>query len=358
MKQGFSSYDPSLFTLVQGVATSLDAPRLTVTVSLSNPSGGDEREFPYDALLISTGTTSKSPLWTLHSNQDLTSTALESMRKILPSAKTVLIAGGGAVGVETAGEIAASYPSCNITLLSGGTRLVHKAKPAVSERAERYLAHQMNVKTVHELRVVESKPESDATSNSTAATQEARTVLTLSDGSSRTVDLYIDATGGVPNSSFLPATWLDETKRVITRDPYFHVRGSGSGTTPEVRRVYALGDIVAGSANTLLETDAMVPTVCSSVAKDYAVEFGQSAKTTQPGLLQRLWSFLSDDKKDSLRQKEFKPLQNTIILPVGREGGVGMVMGWKVPSWFVKMAKGKSYLVEMVEPMLSGQKWK
>ncbi|MCJ1245544.1 hypothetical protein MMC30_002748 [Trapelia coarctata] len=354
LTDGFTTYTSSQFSLVQATATSLNPSQRTVTVTPTTNEATAPHDLHYDSLLISTGTTSTSPLWTLHTDQSLTTAALKSMHALLPTVKTVLIAGGGPVGVETAGEIAAAYPACKITLLSGGTSLLGRVKPATGARAEAYLEHTMHVEVLHNVRVVKaSEPPAVAASEATNGTTptSSPTTVTLSDGSSRTVDLYIDATGGAPNSQFLPADWLDASKRVVTHDAYFRVRGSGAD---DVAGMYVLGDIVAGSNNSAMELDAMVPTVCSSVAVDIA-----AAAKPAKGKAGGLWAMVFGGKSGAtLVQKEYKPMKDTVVVPIGREGGVGQVMGWRMPSWFVRIAKGKSYLVELVEPLLMGDKWK
>ena len=357
LAEGFSAYTSSQFTLIQALATSLDSSQRIVTVTpMISDTPTTTQQLHYDTLIISTGTTSTSPLWTLHPDQSLTTTALKSMHAILPTIKTVLIAGGGPVGIETAGEIATAYPSCKVTLLSGGARLLQGIKPATSARAQVYLEHKMHVEVIHNVRVTSSD------SSASIATPSSPATIVLSDGSSRTVDLYIDATGGVPNSQFLPVEWLDDSKLVLTRDAYFRVRGNGSD---DVNGVYVLGDVVAGSKNTLIELDAMVPTVCSSVGVDLAKQLSAGDKQTmgeegKTGFLGTLWQIVFGGKnRGGLPvQLEFKPIKDTILVPIGTDGGVGQVFGWKMPSFFVKLAKGKSFLVELVEPMLSGEKWK
>ncbi|KAM3068911.1 hypothetical protein ACMFMG_004085 [Clarireedia jacksonii] len=339
LSEAFSQYDASQFTLVQGVASSLDASRRTVTVT----SGTEEKQLPYDSLVISTGTTSKSPLWCLHNDQSLTTKALESMHSELPKAKSVVVAGGGAVGVETAGEIAAAHPSCKVTLLSGSHRVLDRAKEATSIRAQDYLEKVVHVEVIHNVRV-------DSVSGEHPAT------LKLSDGSTREVDLYIDATGGKANTEFLPKSWLDETGRVITRDAYFRVKGNG---TDDVNGVYVLGDIVAGSSNSALELDPMVSTLCSSLAVDVTSGLeGVKKEESSPGLIGSLLSKFFGSAGGYPKQLEFKPLRDTIVVPIGPSGGVGQVMGWRMPSLMVYLGKGKSYLIELVEPTITGSKWK
>lgn len=42
------------------------------------------------------------------------------------------------------------------------------------------------------------------------------------------------------------------------------------------------------------------------------------------------------------------------VVPVGQKAGVGVVMGWKVPSWFVWMIKGRTYFIEKAEGTVKG----
>lgn len=345
LSEAFSKYDSSKLELVQGIASALDPAQRTVTVSIGD--ANTTRQIHYDSLIISTGTTSKSPLWTLHGNESLSKKALESLNVALPNAKTVLIAGGGAAGVETAGEIASNYPNTKVTLLSGGNRVLPKVKQATSARAQAYLENNFRVEVLHNLRVVNSNPTQPGVSPTT---------LTLSDGSSRETDLYIDATGGTPNSQFLDKSWLDESGRVITRDTYFRVKGAGEDN---VKGIYALGDIVAGSTNTALELDAMVSTMCSSIAVDIAGDLGiKKPAESAPGLLSSVWKMVSGGSGGFPVQQEFKPLKETIFVPIGNGGGVGQLMGWRIPSLLVKIGKAKSFLIELVGPNITGEKWK
>ncbi|KAJ8070665.1 hypothetical protein OCU04_001036 [Sclerotinia nivalis] len=345
LAEGFRKYNAKQFEIVQGIATSIDLANRSVIVGFTtsttegDASATTEKKLHYDSLLIATGTTSASALWTLHNDESLTTKALHSMHEQLPKAKTILVAGGGPVGIETSGEIASAFPTAKITLLSGGTRLLRKHKVTLATNAQAYLEHKAHVEVLHNVRVVGSKK-----------TADGATIVELSDGKEETVDLYIDATAGVPNSGFLPGEWLDESKRVITADAYFRVRGKSAGDE-EAKGVYVIGDVVAGSANTLMECDAQIPVACSALAVDAA---GGKAVPKTEGL----WGKFFGDKNAGPTLKEFKPMKDTIIVPVGRNGGVGMLFGFSMPSWFVKFAKGNKFLVELVDPMMSGEKWK
>lgn len=204
----------------------------------------------------------------------------------------------------------------------------------------------MGVKVIHNVKTIDAKKEG------------TKYTVTLSDGSKKTVDLYIDATGGKANSAFLPTEWLDKTGRVVTKDEYFRVRGGPSGGTSSPAFTYALGDIVAGSNNTIFDLDAMIPTVCSALTVDIAAQINPEHRPSKPGLLSSLFGSLFGSGSPAIYLKEFKPIKDTMILPLGLQGGVSILFGWMTPNFFTKMAKGKSYLIETVDLIITGDKWK
>ncbi|KAI1178250.1 hypothetical protein F4777DRAFT_539018 [Nemania sp. FL0916] len=343
LSEAFAQYSSEQITVIQALAIKILPDERTVTIMFKSPSPDqvDERSIPYDALFIATGTSAENPIWTLHEDETMTSRIFAQLHKALPSAKTILIGGGGPVGVETAGEIASVHRDAEITLLSGGERLLPRVKSAVGARAEEQLK-QLGVKVVHGVEVIHG---------GRAPGSESASQVSLSDDTSRTVDVYIDATGGAANSHFVPEEWLGElgpgrdqaAHRVKTRDAYFRVADG----------VYAVGDIVSGSGSTLFELDAMVPTACSAFVVDVAKKLN-----TEPATSGGLLGMFFRGGASVPVEKEFKPLRNTIIVPIGPDGGVGLVMGWQVPSWFVRVAKSKTFLIDMFDTVVSGSKWK
>ena len=324
-------YGDSRCSFLRGKAVALNPSTRTITVEVV---GAGNREVRYDSLFISTGTTSTSPLWGIHDDHEKTLKALNHLHTVLPKAKTVLIAGAGPVGVETVGEIAHAFPSTKITLVSASNVLPHN--PYLSSKAKKCL-QAAKIELVTNTRV-----------QTTPSTGTGGTV-TLSNGSSKTVDLFIDARGVEKvNSEFLPKSWLDKTQRIKTRDAYFRVKGDG---TSDVSRIYAIGDIVSGSTNTAIELDAQLLSAASSFAVDVASSLPHENKHS--GVL----GFLGIGSNVPT-QKEFKPMKDTLFVPVGPKSGVGAMMGWGAPTWLVVKGKAEKFLVDHVEPMVSGEKYK
>ncbi len=306
----FSSYPASTFTFILGSAIALDASTQTITVK-----AGKEETVHYDSLVIATGTTSKSPLWTLHNSFAETKSAFGDLNSRLATVKSILIAGGGPAGVETTGEIAYKFKGTgkSITIYSGQDALLSYLKhPTVSRQAESKLSS-LGVKTVHKLRVVSS-----------SVVGEGKTEVLLSDGSKQIVDLYIDATGGAPNSSFLPVSWLDERKNVLTDSKTLRAMAAGPN-------VYSIGDVASYSKGNIPDSQWAVNALGYSIYED-----------------------LSNGGK-ALKVKRYSQMGKAMgLVPIGPKGGVGVLFGWRAPSWFVWLVKARGFMMEKAPDLANG----
>ena len=329
IKEAFSGY-ANQFNFVQGLATSVAAADRTVTVKKSD---GSSETIVFNSLIISTGTTSNSALWTLQGDHVISQEALDKMHTVLPEANTILVAGGGAVGVETAGEISTAYPKAKVALLSGASKLLERAPVAATGQKAEDRLKDASVEVVHNLRVQ---------SQEDGPGKQVKVVL--SDGSERLVDLYIDATGGKPNTDYVPADWLNEKKLVKVDTDTLRVQGVNSNG------VYALGDAASYSNQTYMFVDAAVAPLCSSLGVDITKSLGKEEKENQSS---GWWAWLFGSTSP-LEQKTFQPVKGTMLVPTGRKGGVGSLFGFQLPSIMVHIIKGKTFFMEMVPKMMQG----
>lgn len=92
--------------IVTGLATSMDVAAKKVTVKGAN----GERVYSYDMLVIATGASTKGdvPYKVIGSTED-TKAHLHGFQERVKKATTIVVAGGGATGVETAGELGYEY---------------------------------------------------------------------------------------------------------------------------------------------------------------------------------------------------------------------------------------------------------
>lgn len=77
----------------------------------------------FDYLVIASGSSYQSNIKDQSITDNLRSEQMSKQAYALKESKDVLIVGGGVVGVEMAGEIAAKYDDKNITIVHNGTHL-------------------------------------------------------------------------------------------------------------------------------------------------------------------------------------------------------------------------------------------
>ncbi|KAJ0420241.1 hypothetical protein BJY00DRAFT_141363 [Aspergillus carlsbadensis] len=336
LEAGFKQYG-SKFKFVHGLATGFDHESRVVTVSPKD--GGEEVKIEYHALVIATGSSTPSPLLSLNSGgRDEVKTHWKAFRTALPNAKSIVIGGGGPVGIETAGELgehlngrAGFFSSklsdlkVKITVISKDSEILPVIRPALAQTAEGYLA-KVGVEVIKGVSVDSVSPaEAGRGSDVTAKTE-----VKLSDGKTLQADLYIPAFGTVPNTGFVSEALRADDGRVETNPKTLRVDKAGE-------RVYAVGDASNYARPAVHIMMDAIPVLVANLKRDLLIAAGQ----TPPG----------DDRLLTADEGE------TQLVPIGRSKGVGAFKGTKLPSFFVWLFKGRDYFVGMTGGMWSGQNW-
>lgn len=328
---GFKQY-PALKDAIHfhhAAASALDPEARTVTLRPSGSGSGSDsastgtESLPYYALIIATGIRSPTPLTTLQGEHTLTVKALDDMNARLAQAKDVLIAGGGPVGVETAGEIGAHLQrrggGATVTLVTSGDKLLPVLRKALSQKAQKQL-EKLGVRVVYGAKVT-----------GTQGAADGRTEVTLSAGEPRTVDVFIPAGGVRPNAEFVPAALRRADGYVATNGATLRVDGAGP-------RVYAVGDVAGVDKGGVLNLFAAVPVWAANFNHDVLGEAKLGA--------------------DVPAEKAYKRKDGeTQIVPVGAKMGVGAFNGFKIPGFVVAAAKGKNYMIGSMGDFTEGKKW-
>ena len=205
----------------------------------------------------------------------------------LVAAQKVLILGGGAVGVELAGEIADHYPNKSVTVAEAGDRLLGTLKPKASRIADRQLkALGVNILT--------------------------NTRLSPEDPEYHQADIVYMCVGLVPNTELMRSSFasiLDQSGR-ITVDDRLRVVGS--------ENIYAIGD-------------------CASIP---AVKFGYVADA-QGVLLAKNFAAIADGKPT----KSYKPQAVMSLVPTGRKQGlIQLPFGVKTWRFMVNMKQKDMFI--------------
>ncbi|OJD29747.1 apoptosis-inducing factor 1 [Diplodia corticola] len=313
ISRGFSDYHQ--FELVQAYARQINPETRDITLELAN-ADKTSSTIHYDTLVIATGASSTSALWSPATPKEATEAALTEFREKLKTAQRVIIAGGGAVGVETAGELGFDHgKQKDIVLYSGTTRLLSRLRADVGKRAEEYL-NETDVTVVHNTKILSNGPGADGNE-----------VLHLSDGSKITADLFIDARGTKLNNSYLPPSWLNERGAVAVDDTQ-RVKAAGSGA-----RIYAVGDIASYSSGGIMDIQSAIQPLAAVIEHD--LTGGESkAQPTYTG------------------QKS-----QSMLVPVGRKRAVGVIFDYWLPSYIGHMIKGKTFFADQGVATVMGDKW-
>ncbi|KAH0422716.1 hypothetical protein CcaCcLH18_12642 [Colletotrichum camelliae] len=333
----FKQYPADRFHFICGTATALDHVNRTVSVFVAEGKGIETLDF--DALVIATGASTPSPLLGLNGGYEGLRQSWEDFRKALPNAKTVVIAGGGPAGVETAGELGeylngragffrskSEKPKVAITLVTAGSKILPALRPALAQKAEGYLA-QVGVTVIKNTRV-------DSVSPGEAGVEDVgmSATIDLSNGQTLNADLYIPATGTRPNTSFVDPTLVTGDGRVATNPSTLRVDKAGP-------HIYAIGDVSSYARPAVHNILGAVPVLCANIKRDLLLASG---KTVTAGKDDRVF-------KEDVRE--------TQIVPIGKSKGVGAAMGWRLPGFLVWLIKGRDYWLWTTAKLWSGEQW-
>lgn len=361
---GFQQYGKDAVTFHYGEATSVDQANHNVNFQLADGTTGTVR---YYALVIATGANTPTPLTSLHGDHNKTIQAIDSMNDRLRQAKEVVITGGGPVGVETAGEIGEALNGqsglnsrkVKITLIAGGKRIIPVLRESLSQRAEKML-NKVGVEILYSSRVkrvelggqdTSTEKGFDTTDDNYAETggstqanggiqttrnndPSGKTIIYLENGTKLTADVYIPATGVTPNTSFLPREWVDEKGFVKTNSSTLRVDVAGT-------RVYCIGDCGNYSNGGILDLYAAMPVMATNMWNDLVHANKEGGA--------------KNGAKDRFHKSN--PNAETQVVPIGRGAGVGAFNGYKLPTFMVKMIKGKDYMIGERIKITHGGKW-
>lgn len=320
IEDGFKQYSADDFTFIEASATGLNTnSRL---ISYKSRKSLDKEHLTYHALLIATGSRTYYQAFSQSAGSQDVFDAIKTTNEKVASAKDVVIVGGGPTAIEFAAEVAElrngkpgwfsnAERKINITLITATDRLLTPLRPAISKTAEQKLKA-LGIDVVYNTRVVGAKENNSG-----------RTTVTLAKGETLEADLYVPAYGVEPNSSWLPDSLLDEKKYLKTSDT---MRVDLAGT-----RVYAIGDVSSTSRNMSWDIICSMPVLAVNMKRD---------------LLS--YNPMIPDQKPKGKDRVFKTdTREFMAVPMGTTGGVGAVMGWRLPSWAIWFLKGRDYMIGM-----------
>mmetsp|Transcript_7267 Transcript_7267/g.9203 ORF Transcript_7267/g.9203 Transcript_7267/m.9203 type:complete len:371 (-) Transcript_7267:35-1147(-) len=254
----------------------------------------------YDFLVVASGCRTDDPAFRLVGDHNETVDSIKKLNKSTKSAKKIIILGGGPTGVETAGELGLLYgKEKDIVLYTGLTGPLAPLGESKSKAATNRL-------TGLGVKVINNKRSTGFEKNGT------HSKVTFDDGSSENTDVIIPVYGLTPNSEYLDKKYLDSNGYLKT-DKYFRVEGH--------HNVLGLGDILSIGENTIVNLTYAQKATFESVVD---LEF-------------------FDNKNAKL--KLYSPIKTTILVPISKNGGIGLVFGWSVPNFLVRILKAKDFMI-------------
>lgn len=335
----FGEYSKDQFGFINAHATSIDPTTKTVSISTN-------QTINYDSLLIASGVTFANSVWTASNGLQALQAELKQLHEQIPICSSILIAGGGAVGVETAGELAEAFGgSKDILLLSGSTQLLPRLQNKVIGKEAEARLGRLGTKVIHDVRVQSHHTSSDC-----------RTSLKLSDGTEKIVDVYIDATGVQPNSKFVPDAWLNQKGFVKTDGSTLRV------DVPDLKNVYCIGSVGSYSDGGVMDVRFAMKALLESIRLDLAGDTSETSPSSTDPLPSAWIAWLTSwipffgSTVTGTRKNLYKKFQGqTQFIPIGPKQGVGVGLGWKLPSFAIVLLKSRDFRIKDAPKFLNGR---
>lgn len=339
----FQQYNGSNhFQFIKGTAMHLDHEKRIVTV---NKGPDTSQELAFHALVIATGAATPSPLLGFVQDEVSLRESWGFFRKALPTARNIVISGGGPTSVETAGELGQflngrstsirsrqTSPHINITIITSSSKILPDLRQSIAEKAEKLLAD-VGVSVIKNARVRTVTP---AGAGIDLELLTSKTTVFLEDGRAIDADLYIPATGTTPNTGFISDKSLLATDgRVKTNPSTLRVDRAGRGS-----RIYAIGDASSYARPAVHNILSAVPVLCASLKHDLFFEGNHQEDLSAGG-----GRVFEEDTRE------------TQLVPIGTAKGVGAAMGAQLPSFLVWLLKGRDYWLWTTGSLWNGKKW-
>ncbi|KAF4570981.1 hypothetical protein EYR36_001749 [Pleurotus pulmonarius] len=291
------SYDRLLVngtgTLVEGKVASIQkGANKGGSVTLEN---GEVVVFEY--LVLATGSTFQGPLAFPETKDDVLP-FVEGVRKTIKDANDIVLAGGGSVAIELAGEIKDIYPNKGVTIIQGGNHLLNDVYP-------------LRFRTFAEQGLVERDIKLVLNDYLDDIPTDSFTSVKTRSGTTIKADVVFNTRGGRPNTEFIKSLGPD----VLTPEGLVKVRPT--------LQLLAYDDIFAGGD--ILDVKEQ---------KQYAKAVNHANVLAA--------NILASIARANAKLKPYKGSSELIVITIGKGRGVtylGILWGIVLGDWFVRLVK-------------------
>ncbi|KAI1851390.1 hypothetical protein JX265_000376 [Neoarthrinium moseri] len=197
------------------------------------------KEIPYEYLVVATGTKLQAPGTMADNDKSLSIKYFQDYQKRVQDARSIVIVGGGAVGVQMATDLKELYRGKEVTLVHSRNQLMplyHEAlDKLIKDRCE-----ELGVKLVLGSRVVMPPG---------GFRPDAKSVE-LQNGVVLSADLVIPAVGQVPNTQFLSGLAPSSEDSLINpANRFIRVKPTLQFSDPKYPNLFAVGDVADSGAH-------------------------------------------------------------------------------------------------------------
>ena len=227
------------------------------------------KTIPFDFLVVATGTRLAAPGTMPDDDKPPSVRYLQAYQAGIRNAQSILVIGGGAVGVQMACDLKELYPTKSITLVHSRDQLMPAYHPALSNLIKSRFA-ELGINLVTGSRVAIPAGGFPNTTPSTT--------VTLTSGRALTADFVITATGQTPNTQFLatlPATSQDSL--INPANGFIRVRPTLQFADPRYPHLFAVGDIADSGAHKAARPGALQAAVAARNIAALAVAEGEGS---------------------------------------------------------------------------------
>ncbi|PLB45322.1 amid-like NADH oxidoreductase [Aspergillus steynii IBT 23096] len=226
----FARSSPTRHVVIQARAISVEPERI-----LLDREWQGSRHINFDYLVVATGTRLAQPAGMKHDDKLSSVAYLQKHQADVQRSRSILIVGGGAVGVQMATDLKECYPDKEVTVVQSRAQLMpgfHEQLHAlVKERFD-----ELGVRFVTGLRVV--VPEGGFQNDGHSFEVQ------LTDGSRISTEFVILATGQTPNNSLIRGLAPSATESLINPlNGFIHIRPTMQFRDPQYSKLFAVGDI-------------------------------------------------------------------------------------------------------------------
>ncbi|KAJ2157105.1 hypothetical protein GGF46_004739 [Coemansia sp. RSA 552] len=300
----------------------------------------------YDYLVLATGGQAPGPINVTGKTKDEGVEEISRLRQGLDTADSVLVIGGGAVGVEVAGYVAQKYPTKKVTLVHSGRRLLpENFRPGISNGAIAKL-NRLGVQVVLEDKV-EIPQDFGYASNI-----GHRTLRGIKSGTAYESDVQILAVGFKVHTDYMePLEHLTGLPLRTEQTNTICVLPTLQINAPTLPHIFVPGDVnnLPQSTKFGFKAEMQGKTTANNIKKLIASGFDITFKAKKGA-----WS-------GAVAVGKWTDYVDLMLVPIGPELGVAQVLkialgGSNVANFFVRQLKSKDFMLGMRKDYFPGLK--